>query len=89
MNNGKIDKAEIQSVDFIRFRKCLSTTHQRSSSITDLNQANIEDERTLLVMNVNAIENILPHMKLQKPDIYSLSGPVWPWEVAARRFRES
>ncbi|MGB8991618.1 MAG: hypothetical protein WCD80_06150 [Desulfobaccales bacterium] len=89
LKTGRINKTETQAVDFLKFRKSLSTTHQISTGINDLQQANIEDERTVIVMNVTALESILPHMKLQKPSIVSPSGPVWPWEIAIRRFGES
>lgn len=86
---GRINKTETQAVDFLKFRKSLSTTHQISTGINNLQQANIDAERTVIVMNVNALETILPHTKLQKPTILSHSGPVWPWEIAIRGFGES
>jgi len=89
LKTGRINKTETQAVDFLKFRKSLSTTHQISTSINNLQQANIDAERTVIVMNVNALETILPHMKLQQPTIVSHRGPVWPWEIAIRRLGES
>lgn len=81
--SGKLDKAHTQPVPLVRFRKSLSTTHSLRPGVSDLQRASQENERTVLVMNVAALETTLPKTELRTPSMWD--GGQWPWQIAIQR----
>jgi hypothetical protein len=84
LTTGKLETVKTEQVPFVRFRKNLLTTRSLRSDISNLEQANTENERTVLIMSASKLEAILRSIKLEEASI--VTGRIWPWELALRRF---
>jgi hypothetical protein len=74
ISTGQLGKANFVEVPFVRFRKNLSSStpdHKHS----DLQNANLYNERTVFVVNSNDIREFLADLDFP----YKLNAP-WPWE---------
>jgi len=73
-------EGEFESVPFIRFRKNLSTSSSFQRAPSDLKQANTEYERTVFVINIAELTNILTEWEVGPFDRFTS----WPW-IPARQ----
>jgi hypothetical protein len=87
LTSGKLKDVQTEKVSLVMFRKGLSTTHRLRPGIVNLKQLNTENERTVLIMNVDDLGNILSNILKKPPSI--LIGNDWPWDKALRRFERS
>lgn len=81
MSTGKIEKTLFEPVPFIKFRKNMSTNRTTTRKAGDLREANIENERTVLVVNANVIGNYLEELSIPKSSNFMYSEK-WPWDIA-------
>lgn len=77
---GQLPGGEFESVPFIRFRKNLSTASSFQRMPSDLKQANVEYERTVFVVNIAELANVLKEWEAGPFDRFIS----WPW-VRARQ----
>jgi len=74
ISTGRLNNANFTEVPSIRFRKNLSSSIQ-AQKYSKIEQANLDYERTVFVINSNHIIETLKEMKLP----YEINSP-WPWE---------
>lgn len=72
------DKGNIETVDFVRFRKSLSTELTSGFSPSNLEGANRDKERTILIIHAPKISRVLEGWDLKKLDSFDKT----PWEIA-------
>jgi hypothetical protein len=77
ISTGQLAEASFEEVPIIRFRKNLSSSVQ-TKGVRNLEQANLDHERTIFIVNSKRITDSLKQLKLP----YEINAP-WPWE----RFR--
>lgn len=87
LTTGKLKTVNTEQVPLVRFRKSLSTTHRSRSGVVNLEQANTENERTVLIISASKLETILRNIKVEEASI--ATGRIWPWEKALRHFDQS
>jgi hypothetical protein len=80
ISSGRLDKVNFDEVPLVRFRKNLSSSVQPKKH-QNIKQANLDNERTVFVINSNYIIDVLKELKLP----YEINSP-WPWEDL-NRFR--
>ena len=73
LSDGRLKDADFKTVPFLRFRKSLTTVLSPSASPANINEANIDKQRTILIINSEYLCEVLENIELIKPD-------VWPWE---------
>jgi len=80
LSSGTIDESmgTFEEVPFVKFRKNLSSSYKRPGSISGLTQANIEYDRTVLVVNSEHFAAMLPNTRIQRKDDFT----DWPWDNA-------
>lgn len=64
--NIPADAAEFQPVPAIRFRKGLNSSLGTESTVSDLRQANLEGERSVLVVNASALVSVFKGFEVIK-----------------------
>jgi len=73
-STGRLDDAAFEEVPFVRFRKNLSSTLTSRGSQFTLQTVNLENERTVFVINAGHLTTIM-----QEWDVpYKRNAP-WPW----------
>jgi len=72
---GRLDAANFQEVPFVRFRKNLSSILVNHGPQSDLQTANLENERTVFVINARHLANTIRELDIS----YEFNAP-WPWE---------
>ncbi len=77
------DQAEFAPVPYIRFRKTLSSGIEPSTLPERLAEAHLEQERTVLVVNTQGLQQFLSKWSLRKLD----GASDWPWDVLRARDR--
>lgn len=80
LETGKLDKLDSEDVPFVRFRKNLSTGVGARPQVSDISEANRENERTVFVINSSSLESVLPGMEIGRPSVWQ--GGQWPWVIA-------
>ncbi len=76
LENGKLESAEIVEIPFIRFRKNLSKLIQPRKYEGDLQEENIENDRTVFVINSTKLTEYLKKNNIP----YNQHNSPWPWE---------
>lgn len=80
IQTGRLDELDTEEVPLVRFRKNLSSAVDPRQRASDIEEANRENERTVLVLNSGALETILPMIELRRPSAWQ--GGRWPWDLA-------
>jgi len=81
LKDGKISSAKFESVPFVRFRKSLKTELTPNAKPSDLQEANRDKERTILVINAMELTRTLREWQFDKRWD---RGP-GPWQLARER----
>lgn len=71
------DKARIEMVPFVRFRKTLSTIIENSSHISELSDANSLKERTIFIVKASELSRFLQEWTAFPTGLFSKA----PWDV--------
>ena len=77
IEDGKLNEAHYESVPFIRFRKSLALSLLSDSAPRNIQEANKERERTILIVNASELTNILSKWKIQERTAFEK----WPWQI--------
>lgn len=76
IETGELDSAKFETVPFVRFRKAMSSTRKAEDDLRSISQQNEADQRTVLVINSTALDQVLPEMEFHKP----ANTDKFPWE---------
>jgi hypothetical protein len=74
------DKAEFQTVSFLRFRKGLATNLAPKEPPNNLEQANQQSERTIFIVQAKKLSSFLQQFELAPWDTFDN----WPWDSYRR-----
>ena len=76
LSDGLVKDGKFKTVPFIRFRKSLTAVLSSYASPTNLMDANIDKQRTILIMNADSFCDILENIQVKKGE----DMDPWPWE---------